>query len=159
MSKSQFVAEQYVQRWAKSRKDEETQYIPEKYQLGIITDYLQQHGVVYITEGRVFSYPIDILATRGDTTIAIEMKSKNLSRGIEQAHRNASFVDFSFLAVWEDRINDSLLERTTELPVGLMSVGEGVSVVSRPRKTPQQLYKKDNMLELIKTDVRNNTSV
>lgn len=158
MSKTE-ITEHYVERWTESQEDQSKQYIPEKYQLGILTDYLERHKMEYVTEGRIFSSPIDILAARGETTIAIEMKSKNLGRGIEQAHRDASFVDFAFLAVWDHRVSDSLLDRVSDLPIGVMEVGEEVEVIAHPEKLPQQLYKKKNVLEMIHEHVRDDTSV
>lgn len=134
-------------------------YVPEKYQLGLLTDYLNSHGFDYVTEGRVFCYPIDILCTRQETTVAIEMKSGKLSRGVEQAWRNSDFVDFSYLAVWEDRITESLLEAVSNKPIGLLAVDDEVKQVSSPSKTPKQLCSRDMIFSTIGGDVRNNTSV
>ena len=134
-------------------------YIPEKYQLGLLTDYLNSHGFDYVTEGRVFCYPIDILCVRQKTTVAIEMKSGKLSRGVEQAQRNSDFVDFSYLAVWEDRINESLLEAVSDEPIGLLAVDNGVKQISSPSKTAEQLCSRGNILSTIREDVRNDPSV
>lgn len=159
MSKSDHIAGHYTQRWNESVEAGNKQYVPEKYQLGIIADFLKQHNIKFITEGQVFCYPIDILCTKGETTIAIEMKSKNVSRGIEQARRDADFVDYAFLAVWDHQITDELIQSVEDLPIGLMSVGERVNVVSGPSKTAQQLYRSDDIVELVNQDVRNNSSV
>ena len=134
-------------------------YVPEKYQLGLLTDYLKSHDFDYVTEGRVFCYPIDILCARLNTTVAIEMKSGKLSRGIEQAWRNSDFVDFSFLAVWENRINESLLESVSDKPIGLLAVDEEVKQISPPSKTAIQLCSRDTILSTVREDVRNDTSV
>jgi len=136
-----------------------TFYIPEKYQLGILTDYLETHGFDYVTEGRVFCYPIDILCVRGETTVAIEMKSEKISRGIEQAWRNSDFVDFSFLAVWEEQISDSLLEEVSNKPIGLLAVGEDIEQVSSPSKTPKQLCSHGEVISTVLEHVRDDTSV
>lgn len=134
-------------------------YIPEKYQLGILTDYLDTHGFKYVTEGRIFCYPIDLLCARGETTVAIEMKSGKVSRGIEQAWRNSDFVDFSYLAVWEERVTDSLIENISETPAGLFAVGESVEQVCPPTKTPVQLCSRDMVYSSIQSHVRDDTSV
>lgn len=134
-------------------------YIPEKYQLGILTDYLDTHGFDYTTEGRVFCYPIDLLCARRETTIAVEMKSAKVKRGIEQAWRNSDFVDFSYLAVWEERITDSLIKSVEDTPVGLFAVSEGVEQICTPQKTGEQLCSRDNVFTLIRDDVRNDSSL
>ncbi|WP_226041312.1 hypothetical protein [Natrinema sp. DC36] len=134
-------------------------YIPEKYQLGILTDYLTTHDLEYTTEGRVFCYPIDILCARRETTVAIEMKSDKVSRGIEQAWRNTDFVDFSYLAVWEERVTDSLVERVEETPVGLFSISENVNQVCAPQKTGEQLCSRDIVFNLIEDNVRDDTPI
>lgn len=132
-------------------------FIPEKYQLGILTDYLQTHDFEYTTEGRIFCYPIDIICARSETTVAIEMKADNVSRGIEQAWRNSDFVDFSFLAVWEERVTDSLIESVENTPVGLLAISEGVKQVSPPQKTAEQLCSRDVVFSSIEDNVRDDT--
>jgi len=134
-------------------------YIPEKYQLGILVNYLDRHGFEYTTEGRIFCYPIDILCKRGETTVSIEMKSNNVSRGIEQAWRNSDFVDFSYLAVWEERLTDSLIDRVRNTPVGLFAISEGVDQISSPRKTGEQLCSRDMVYSSIEDHVRDDASV
>lgn len=138
---------------------DEEYYIPEKYQLGLLTDYLQTHRFEYVTEGRVFCYPIDLLCVREETTVAIEMKSGKVSRGIEQAWRNSDFVDFSYLAVWEEQVTDELIEEVTELPIGLFAVGAQVEQVSSPQITPKQLCSKDNIINTVKENVRDDAAV
>lgn len=159
MSKSDYVTGHYAKRWVESFEDQDEQYVPEKYQLGIIADYLRSNDFEYATEKRIFSYPIDILATKDETTVAVEMKSKNVTRGVEQAHRDASLVDHAYLAVWENRVSDALLEKVENLPVGLMSVGEGVRIVSEPDNVPQQLCAKEDVIDLVTGDVRNDPAV
>lgn len=134
-------------------------YVPEKYQLGLLTDYLNSHGFDYVTEGRIFCYPIDLLCARKETTVAIEMKAGKLSRGVEQAWRNSDFVDFSYLAVWEEQINESLLEAVSDKPVGLLAIDDEVEQISSPSKTPVQLCGRDVIFSTIRKDVRNDTSV
>ena len=140
-------------------RDSSRFYVPEKYQLGLLTDYLDSYGFDYVTEGRVFCYPIDILCARQKTTVAIEMKSGDLNRGVEQAWRNSDFVDFSYLAVWENRITESLLEAVSNKPIGLLAVDNEVKQVSSPSKTAEQLCSRDMIFSTIGGDVRNNTSV
>ena len=134
-------------------------FLLEKYQLGILTDHLKTHGFEYTTEGRVFCYPIDILAARDNTTVAIEMKAEKVSRGVEQALRNSDFVDFSYLAVWEERITDSLIDTVANTPVGLFSVAESISQCSPPRKTAQQLCSREQVFSSVEDHVRDNASV
>lgn len=147
---------------AEAQKELETDrefYIPEKYQLGILTNYLRSHRFDYVTEGRVFCYPIDLLCVRDETTVAIEMKSGKVSRGIEQAWRNSDFVDFSYLAVWSDQVTDSLLNDVSDKPIGLLSVDSEVEQVSAPRSTPEQLCSKDNIISTVREDVRDDAPV
>lgn len=134
-------------------------YVPEKYQLGILTTYLEKHGFDYTTEGRVFCYPIDILCARKGTTVAIEMKSDDVSRGIEQAWRNSDFVDFSYLAVWQERITESLIERVEDTPVGLFSISGDVEQLCSPRLTGEQLCSRDAIFSSIEENVRDDNSI
>ncbi|WP_255170068.1 hypothetical protein [Natrononativus amylolyticus] len=140
-------------------EEQHDHYIPEKYQLGIITDYLQSHDFEFATEKRIFSYPIDVLAVKRGTTVAIEMKSKNVTRGVEQAHRDASLVDYAFLAVWEHNISEPLIERVSDLPIGLMSVGDRIHVLSGPIVEPQQLCDREIVIDLVINEVRNDAPV
>jgi hypothetical protein len=87
------------------------------------------------------------------------MKSGKLGRGVEQAWRNSDFVDFSYLAVWEDRINESLLEAVSDKPIGLFAVDEDIKQVSSPAKTPEQLCSRDMIFSTIREDVRNDPPV
>lgn len=134
-------------------------YLPEKYQLGILTDYLDTHGFKYTTEGRVFCYPIDLLCARKGATVAIEMKSGKVKRGIEQAWRNSDFVDFSYLAVWEELITDSLIETVEDTPVGLFAISESVEQICSPRKTAEQLCSRDVVFSSIQDDIRDDSSL
>jgi len=159
MSKVDNVAEEYNRRWTESEERHRNQYIPEKYQLGIIADYLRSEGIVYTTEARVFSYPIDLLCVDGEDTIAIEMKSKDVSRGIEQAQRDADVVDYSYLALWEHRISTELVDEIDKLSIGLMSIDEGVEILSEASSVAQQLCRKENIVEQVLADVRDNCPV
>ncbi|ELK55159.1 hypothetical protein D320_06103, partial [Haloferax sp. BAB-2207] len=145
--------------WVESCENETKQYVPEKYQLGIIADYLQEQNIEFGTEQRIFCYPIDIVGVRNGETYAIEMKSGDLSRGLEQAHRDASFVDYSYLSVWDDRVSESLVEQAENLPIGLMSVGERVEILVEAEKSTQQLCSRENVIKLINGDVRDDASV
>lgn len=157
MSTIDSVTEGYGQKWDES--NESGFYIPEKYQLGVLTEYLNRHDIEFVTEGQVFCYPIDILAQQRGTTISIEMKSKNIARGIEQAERNLDFVDYSFLSLWEEDITESVIERFEGLEIGLIGVGEGVKFYSAPIKSAQQLCSTENILDSITSDVRDDSSV
>lgn len=147
------IIEEHAERWEASHDPQEEQYVPEKYQLGILASFLDDLGVQYATEKSIFSYPIDILCVNGDETMAIEMKSRNLGKGIDQALRNADYVDFSFLAVWEDNVSENLVERVSDLPIGLLAVGESVTIESGPDKTGQQLYSNGKVVELVNGNV------
>lgn len=153
MSNAEIIVKEYTERWAVNREEQEEQYVPEKYQLGIIVDFLQKAGIEYATEKSIFSYPIDVLCVNGDETLAIELKSRNVGKGIEQALRDSDYVDFAFLAVWADNVSDDLVERVSDLPIGLMAVDESVEILSSPSKTPQQLYRKKEVIELVHSDV------
>jgi hypothetical protein len=87
------------------------------------------------------------------------MKSGKLQRGVEQALRNSDFVDFSYLAVWEDRINKSLLETVSDEPIGLLAVDDEVKQLSPPTKTGEQLCSRDIIFSTVGENVRNDTSV
>jgi len=148
------ASRRYAKKWQETLDRDESYYIPEKYQLGIVVNYLSRHGVTYTTEGEIFCYPIDILAVKRGSTIAIELKSRNVGAGIEQAQRNTDYVDYSFLSLWDDDITDELLSRVSDLNIGLLGVGETVTVYSGPSQTGQELCKRSSVIETILDDVR-----
>ena len=154
MSSTDHIADAHNELWNAAEESVSKRYVPEKYQLGILTDFLDKTGAEYESEVKIVSYPIDIVALRGESIITIEMKSRNVSRGIEQARRNSDFVDFSFLALWESDITDGILERAHELPIGLLAVGESVKIVSFPTKTEKQLYPRSDVLRIVNENVR-----
>ena len=153
MSQADVVIEGYAHRWAVSRDNPEEQYVPEKYQLGIVTDFLRSAGIEYATEQSVFSYPIDVLCINEDETIAIELKSRNVGKGIKQTLRDSDYVDYAFLAVWAEDASESLVERVFDLPIGLMAVGESVEILSTPEKTAQQLCRRSMITGLVTGNV------
>lgn len=152
------ASEAYTRKWEEALERDDSYYVPEKYQLGIVTDYLDRHDISYATEGEIFCYPIDIVAAKHDTTLSIELKSRNVGKGIEQACRNADYVDYSFLSVWDSDITDTLIDRVTELDIGLIGVDETVRIYSPPSKNSQQLCKRSSVFELIE-DVRGDPPV
>ncbi|WP_424016227.1 hypothetical protein ACOZ4N_00220 (plasmid) [Halorientalis pallida] len=152
------ASEAYTRRWAEALENDESYYVPEKYQLGIVTDYLDRHEISYTTEGDIFCYPIDIVAAKRDTTLAIELKSRNVGKGIEQACRNADYVDYSFLSVWESNVTETLIDRVADLDIGLIGVDDRVRIYSPPSKNSQQLCKRSSVFELI-DDVRSDPPV
>lgn len=159
MTSPKTVSESYERRATEYLEPDQEHYIPEKYQLGILNEYLENRGVQYVTEGKVLSYPIDILGVDGTDTIAIEMKSRNLGRGIDQAARDADLVDHSYLAVWDHSVSDTLQNRVEERDIGLMSIGESVSIISEPSVRSQQLLPKDEIVGIVKSDVRDDSSI
>lgn len=149
----------YEELWIEASGKGSDPYFPEKYQLGILAHFLHQQDIHFITEGRVFCYPIDVLAMAGESTIAIELKSRNIGRGIDQARRNSDFVDFSFLSVWEDDISEDLIERVSQSPVGLLGIESSVQIYSTPANTEQQLCSRDSVIDLINDHVRSDGAV
>ena len=147
------ASRRYAKKWQETLDQDRSYYVPEKYQLGIVADYLRKHDISYTTEGKIFCYPIDILAVKRGTTIAIELKSRNIGTGIEQAQRNTDYVDYSFLSLWDDDITDSVLDRVQDLNIGLFGVGDSVTVYSGPTRTGQELCKKSSVIDIILDDV------
>ena len=153
------ASEAYEEKWEQLLEQNESYYVPEKYQLGIVTDFLDAHEIEYTTEAEVFCYPLDLVAVKRETTIAIELKSRNVSRGVEQALRNSDYVDYSYLSVWEQKITDDLVDQFDDLPIGLIGVDQGVRVYSGPAKTSQQLCKRESIFQLVDSDVRSDPPV
>lgn len=143
----------YANKWEESLTQDDTHYVPEKYQLGIVANYLSQHDITYVTEAEVFCYSIDILGLKRDSTIAIELKSRNIGRGVEQAKRNADFVDYSFLSIWDRNVTNDLLGRVADLNIGLIGVDELARIYSGPSKTDKQLCSHSSVIEVITDDV------
>lgn len=130
------------------------EYWSEKYQLGILTHYLRDQEIDYKTEANLYSIPIDIIGVRRDTTISIEMKTRDFKHGIEQAERNTSFVDFSYLSVWDEFVTDGLIQRVQTSPIGLFSVGDRVKCLSSPTRNHPSSYVKAKVKEQVVQHVR-----
>lgn len=152
MSKTEVVQE-YNERWEAVHEQQEEKYVPEKYQLGIVVDFLEDLGIRYATEQSIFSYPIDVLCLNGGETMAIELKSRNIGKGIDQALRNSDYVDFSFLAIWSEDISQSLIDRVSDLPIGLIAVNESVHIKSGPDNSGKQLYPNEKVVKLVEGNV------
>ena len=133
------VCDEYEQRWEASIDEGDTYYLPEKYQLGVLLYYFRHHEFHYATEARVLDVPLDILAAKRGTTLAIELKSGNSKRGFVQAQRNATLVDYSFLSVWADNVTDHLTQRVAGTSVGLISVSDRVTFLSPPEQKDKTL--------------------
>lgn len=148
------VAQIYEELWEK-RLEEHTpkRYVSEKYQLGSITKFLDKNGIDYIFEGFLYGIPIDILCVQRDKTIAIELKSRNFRKGIYQAKRNASFVDYSFLSVWEKNVTERLVNRVKSLPIGLLAVDTKVKCLSSPSQNEPNPYVKNKIIKMVKNEV------
>lgn len=153
------ASRRYAEKWQETLDRNGSYYIPEKYQLGIVTEYLAKHDITYTTEGEIFCYPIDILAVKRGSTIAIELKSRNVGTGIEQAQRNTDYVDYSFLSLWDDDVTEGVLKRVRDLNIGLLGVGESVTVYSGPSQIGQELCKRSSVIETILDDVRGDPPV
>lgn len=134
-------------------------YLSEKYQLGPLRYYLNDEDIDFVIEPVIFSLPIDILGVKKDITYSIELKTKDFKRGIEQATRNTSFVDYSYISVYEQCVTEHLLERIEDSPVGLLSVSDSVEPLFPPeRNTPSQ-HAKSRVLEVVNNDVRKHNPV
>lgn len=148
MTTVESLTEEYDRHWEQAAEEHGHQYIPEKYQLGIVADYLRERGMTYTTEAQVFHYPIDILAVDDKQTVAIELKSRNVSRGIEQALRDADLVERSYLAVWDNRVTEQLIDDINEQPIGLLGVDEDVTMYSEAEPTTKQLCSDNHIVGL-----------
>jgi hypothetical protein len=128
-------------------------YWPEKYQLGIVAEYLEEEGFEFITESRLYSVPVDILATDGEETVSIELKTKDFKRGIQQAKRNQTLVDYSYLSFWEEYVTEDLVNRADRCDIGLLSVGNHVKCLSTPAKNETSDHATSRINESILRDV------
>lgn len=128
-------------------------YWSEKYQLGILTDFLRKKGIQYITEASAYSVRMDLACVQRDTTFSIELKSRDFGRGISQAERNCTMVDYSFLSVYEEQVTENLVERVDSLPIGLLSVDNRVKCLSPPDKNKPSNYARSRVRELVLKDV------
>jgi len=128
-------------------------YKPEKYQIGALKQFFNKKGFEYIFEANMYSIPIDVLCKKGDTVMAIELKSRNSKRGIEQALRNLYFADYSFISVWEDNITSALIERVENEPIGLIAIGHDVKFISPPSKNDVEKYPRNKAEQVITSGV------
>lgn len=99
-------------------------YITEKYQLFLMIHHLDEEGLNYSTEVEMYSIPVDLMYVDGDDTIAVEFKTKDFQRGITQAKRNLSYVDFSYLSVWKSYLSENLVERVDDSSLGLIAIDD-----------------------------------
>lgn len=134
-------------------------YLSEKYQLGPLRYFLDSEGIDFVVEPVIFSIPIDILGEKEGNTYAIELKTRDFKRGIEQAMRNTSFVDYSYLSVYERCVTDHLLDRVEELPIGLLSVSSSVEHLSSPECNSPSQHAKSRVREVVTDDVRKHSPV
>lgn len=134
-------------------------YWPEKYQLGFVREYLQEKNIEHVTEPLLFSIPIDVLGVRDDDVFAVELKTKDFKRGIKQADRNRSFVDYSYLSVWEERVTNDLLERLEDTPIGLLAVGDSVKCLSTARRNNPSAHAQVRAMERVIDDVREHSTI
>ncbi|OIB58043.1 hypothetical protein BBD46_10270 [Natrialba sp. SSL1] len=129
-------------------------YWPEKYQLGIVAEYLEKEGFEFMTESRLYSIPIDILGTNGKETVSVELKTKDFKRGIQQAERNQTLVNYSYLSVWEEYATEDLVSRIEQCDIGLLSVSDQVKCLSTPNKNETSDHATSRINEYILRDVR-----
>ncbi|MDL0126298.1 hypothetical protein PNQ92_12900, partial [Halobacterium salinarum] len=115
---------------------------------------LEEEGFEFVTESRLYSVPIDILATDGEETVSVELKTKDFKRGIQQAERNQTLVDYSYLSVWEEYVTGDLVDRIDHTGIGLLSVGNHVKCLSTPAKNETSDHATSRINESILPDVR-----
>lgn len=129
-------------------------YWPEKYQVGIVSHYLYEEGIDFVTEASLYSIPVDILGYDGDDTYAIELKTRDFSRGIRQAERNLLYTDYSYLSVWEENVTENLIERIDDSSVGLLSIAENTECLSLPRRNTPSQHARKRVIEKVLNDDR-----
>jgi len=128
-------------------------YWTEKYQLGILAHFLKEKGIQYATEARLYSIPIDVLCLQRGRTIAIELKSRDVGRGLKQAERNCAFVDYSFLSVWEEHASETLIDRMEGTNIGLLSIGSNVKCLSPPKECNASRHAKRRAKDRVRENV------
>ncbi|WP_336361809.1 hypothetical protein [Haladaptatus sp. ZSTT2] len=126
-------------------------YISEKYQLGIIVEFLNENKIKFATEQLVYSIPIDIIGYDGTNVISIELKTKDFGRGLAQAERNTAYVDHSYLSVWKSNLTEGLIERVDETSIGLLAIDEDVEVVSTPMKNTPNSYARKKVKNIVES--------
>lgn len=129
-------------------------YWSEKYQLGPLLYHFRQNGIEYATEANLYSVPIDVICRKDDVTMAIELKTRDFARGISQAERNASIVDFSYLSVYEENVTEDLIARVNDRDIGLFSVSNQVECLSPPTKNRPSPHAKERVIKYISANVR-----
>lgn len=119
-------------------------YVSEKYQLGILIDYLDRQGFDYVREGMLYGISIDTIGYNGDSVYTFECKTKDFKRGIYQATRNLDFADHSYLVVWENRLSERLADRIKDEDIGLISVdNEANVIVEAPENSPNNFAREE----------------
>ncbi len=88
--------------------------------------FLEQGYKVYAEVPALHGGFVDLLAIKGERSIAVEMKLRFSRRVLKQAARNKHFVWQSFVALPET--NRRVIDLFKRRPVGLLLVGRGVTV-------------------------------
>lgn len=128
-------------------------YLDEKYQLGILTDYLESSHFIYKTEVEMYSIPIDVVAEKSDEIYSIELKTKDFKRGIAQAQRNTQYSNYSYLSVWDSMLTENLIKRVDKLDIGLLSIDNSVECVSDPARVEPNEYAKSKIRRKLDNEI------
>lgn len=129
-------------------------YISEKYQLGMVAEFLREKEIEYITEGVLYSVPIDILGLQNGEVVSIELKSRDIKDGLAQAKRNMMFSDRVYVSVWEDQLSSNRVEDLEKSPIGMIAVEDDVSIVSEAKPINPNQFAKDVAVNVIRDGIR-----
>lgn len=127
--------------------------------------YFEKKGWKISYEVKLRGRVVDMIATKGDKIMAIEVKggSGDIQKGIEQALHQKNSSNFSYLAIPKDRSSKAILNSCKNLGIGLLLVNDDVkeaikptmsnvlpsvkSIIFKEKKKPQKIISIKSSLE------------
>ena len=100
-----------------------------------VREYFKNKNFSVFDEPKLFSRGIDVIAKKGSSLIAVELKVEKWKRAIQQAYMDLRISNFAYVALpegkWE-RIDRRIFLEAYNHGIGLLSVNGNVNQIMRP---------------------------
>ena len=100
-----------------------------------VREYFKNKNFSVFDEPKLFSRGIDVIAKKGSSLIAVELKVEKWKRAIQQAYMDLRISNFAYVALpegkWE-RIDRRIFLEAYNHGIGLLSVNGKVNQIMRP---------------------------
>lgn len=117
--------------------NENTSFIKtEKTLLSKVSAHLEKKGWTVHREFKIRGRQADILATKNDQLLAVEVKgsSGDITQGVEQALHQKNAVNYSCLAIPQDRSSKAIINSCKNFGIGLLLVNDTIKEAVEPVK-------------------------